>query len=409
MLKRSIGIAFAFTGVVVGAGFASGMEAFQYFVSYGDGGFWGIALAAVVMAFAALALLTFGSHYLANEHTRVFEEVSSSFSARFMDYAAIAAMFCIGFVMFAGAGANLTQTYGWPLPVGGVLMLILMLIIGRFDVDKVSAVIGLATPLIIVFVLLVSIWTFLNVDVNFAAQSDWVKANVNGADAVPTWWLGALNHTGLNALCGASMAILIGGDHFDNKSVRIGGLIAGFIYAAMLALLVYSLFMQAKDVNGADMPLLAAIFNINPVLGHIMTWVIFIMVFNTCLGMIYALAKRLTRRNEERFYIVYVVACIIGFILSFVGFKPLVANVYPMLGYLGLAVVVVMVYRYFSLRKQMNKEAELRTAAVDLVSDEENLDPESEYADMSLSELADESHLDDKEFREALRDEVSED
>ena len=103
---------------------------------------------------------------------------------------------------------------------------------------------------------------------------------------------------------------------------------------------------------------------------------------------------------------VYAGACVLGFILSFVGFKPLVANVYPMLGYLGLFVVAIMVYRYFKLRGQLNKEAELRTAAVDLVSDEENLDPDSEFADMSLNELADESMLDRDEFKEALKDEV---
>ena len=98
------------------------------------------------------------------------------------------------------------------------------------------------------------------------------------------------------------MAIVIGGDNFDNKSVKIGGLIAGFLYAAMLALLVVTLFITAQDVNGNDLPLLEVLFGVHPVLGQIMTWVIFLMVFNTCLGMIYALAKRLTRKNPSRFY-----------------------------------------------------------------------------------------------------------
>ena len=36
----------AFIGVVVGAGFASGQEAMQFFVAFGKWGLWGIALAA---------------------------------------------------------------------------------------------------------------------------------------------------------------------------------------------------------------------------------------------------------------------------------------------------------------------------------------------------------------------------
>lgn len=406
MLKRAIGIGFAFIGVVVGAGFASGMEAFQYFVSYGEMGMWGIVLAGVVMAFAAVAFLAFGSYFQATEHTRVFGEVSDGLSSRIMDWSAIACMFSVGFVMFAGAGSNLEQAYGWPIWVGGVAMLIIMLLVGRLDVDKISVVLGLVTPLLIIFVLIASIWTFTHASVDFSAQSEWTQANVQGATGAPAWWLGALNHTGLNALCTVSMAIVIGGDNFDNKAVRIGGLIAGFLYAAMLALLVVTLFIEAQAVNGDDLPLLTVMFNIHPALGQVMTWVIFLMVFNTCLGMIYALAKRLTRNNPDRFYPVYVGACIVGFILSFIGFKALVANLYPILGYLGLFVIAVLVYQYFRYRDRLDRESELRTAAVDLMSDEENLDPDSEFADMSLEELAHESSLDDDEFREALESEL---
>jgi len=129
-------------------------------------------------------------------------------------------------------------------------------------------------------------------------------------------------------------------------------------------------------------------------------------VFNTCLGMIYALAKRLTRNNPDNFYKVYVGACLVGFVLSFIGFKPLVANLYPILGYLGLFVIAVLVYQYFRYRDRLDREGELRTAAVDLVTDEENLDPDSEFADMSLEELAEESSLDNEEFREALESEL---
>lgn len=406
MLKRGIGIGFAFIGVVVGAGFASGMEAFQYFVSYGEMGLWGIALAGVVMALAAVAFLAFGSYFQATEHTRVFGAVSDGLSSKVMDWSAIACMFSVGFVLFAGAGSNLEQAYGWPIYVGGVAMLAIMLLVGLLDVDKISFILGLVTPLLIIFVLTASIWTFTHANIDFAAQSEWTAQNVDGATGAPTWWLGALNHTGLNALCTVSMAIVIGGDNFDNKSVRIGGLIAGALYALMLGLLVVTLFIEAQAVNGDDMPLLTVLFNINPMLGQVMTWVIFLMVFNTCLGMIYALAKRLTRDKPENFYKVYVAACIIGFVLSFIGFKPLVANLYPILGYLGLFVIAVMVYQYFHYRDHLAKESEVRTAAVDIVTDEENLDPESEFADMTLAELAEESALDLEEFKEGLESEM---
>jgi len=394
MWKRSLAVAASFVGIVVGAGFASGMEALQYFVAYGTNGFFGVILASVTMLFAATAFMTFGSYFLAREHNEVFYNVTSKPAAFVMDWSAVACMFSVGFVMFAGAGSNLQQSFGWPIWVGAVAMLALMLIVGRFDVDKVSSVIGWATPLLVVFVLIGSIYSFTQVDVNWNEVGDYAQQEVARADGTPFWWLGALNHTGLNALCGVSMALVMAGDEFDTKSTRYGGILGGAIYAVMLALLVASLLIQVESVNGADMPLLAVIDNVNPVLGFIMTWVIFLMVFNTCLGMFYALAKRLTSKHPERFYPTYAIACVVGFGLSFAGFQPLVNSLYPILGYLGLFVMAVMTVTYLRHRDELKDEGERRADAVEAEDGQE------------VEDLAAESNLEEDEFKDAVQEEV---
>ena len=394
MWKRSLAVAASFVGIVVGAGFASGMEALQYFVAYGTNGFFGVILASVTMLFAATAFMTFGSYFLAREHNEVFYNVTSKPAAFIMDWSAVACMFSVGFVMFAGAGSNLQQSFGWPIWVGAVAMLALMLIVGRFDVDKVSSVIGWATPLLVVFVLISSIYSFTQVDVNWSEVGDYAQQEVARADGTPYWWLGALNHTGLNALCGVSMALVMAGDEFDTKSTRYGGILGGVIYAVMLALLVASLLIQVESVNGADMPLLAVIDNVDPVLGFIMTWVIFLMVFNTCLGMFYALAKRLTSKHPERFYPTYAIACVVGFGLSFAGFQPLVNSLYPILGYLGLFVMAVMTVTYLRHRDELKDEGERRADAVEAEDGQE------------VEDLATESNLEDDEFKDAVQEEV---
>ena len=394
MWKRSLAVAASFVGIVVGAGFASGMEALQYFVAYGTNGFYGVILASVTMLFAATAFMSFGSYFLAREHNEVFYNVTNKPAAFVMDWSAVACMFSVGFVMFAGAGSNLNQAFGWQIWIGAVAMLALMLLVGRFDVDKVSSVIGWATPLLVVFVLIGTIYSFTQIDVSWSDVGTYAQQEVSRADGTPYWWLGALNHTGLNALCGVSMALVMAGDEFDTKSTRLGGILGGVIYAVMLALLVASLLIQVESVNGNDMPLLAVIDNVDPVLGFIMTWVIFLMVFNTCLGMFYALAKRLTRKKPERFYPVYAIACIVGFCLSFAGFQPLVSSLYPILGYLGLFVMAVMTVTYLRHRSELKDEGERRADAVEAGGGKE------------VDDLASESNLEEDEFKDALEEEI---
>lgn len=398
----------AFIGVVVGAGFASGQEAMQYFVAFGEWGLWGIALAAALMMVTGVSILQLGSYFQAVEHTAVYNKIASPVTAKILDWSTLITLFSIGFVMFAGGGSNINQQFpSIPVWVGGTVMLILVLLVGLMDVDRVTRVIGTITPFIIVFVVLATGYTILTADVDFASLNTWAIDNVN--TSLPNWWLSALNYTGLNVMTAVSMSIVIGGNFLDNRAVGIGGLIGGFLYLILLALLVFALFFEAKDVNGEDMPVLKLITSIHPVLGILMTFVIYGMVFNTAIGMFYALGKRLTRNNPKRFYPVYAASCIIGFILSFIGFQSLVSNVYPILGYLGLLMIVVMVYNRIKNRGMLADESDRRMRAHDLVA--RKLDPRERFTkknERELRMLAAASNMGTQEFIDHLAEDIHE-
>ena len=178
MLKNAIGIAFAFIGVLVGAGFASGQETMQYFIAFGTQGIWGAALSSALMLIAGVSILQLGSYFQANEHMEVLGSVSSKVMSWILDIATITTLFSIGFVMYAGAGANLNQQFGWPVWIGATLMLALVLVIGMMDVDKVTAAVGAVTPLLLFFVIFGCIWTLCTSDLN------WSNLNAQAQDCL---------------------------------------------------------------------------------------------------------------------------------------------------------------------------------------------------------------------------------
>ena len=69
MFKRSFGIAMAFIGVLAGASFASGREALQYFVAFGNWGIVGAVCTAIAMMVSGITILQMGSYHRAKEHT----------------------------------------------------------------------------------------------------------------------------------------------------------------------------------------------------------------------------------------------------------------------------------------------------------------------------------------------------
>ena len=103
----------------------------------------------------------------------------------------------------------------------------------------------------------------------------------------------------------------------------------------------------------------------------------------------------------------YVIACGIGFVLSFVGFQALVSNVYPILGYIGILMIFVMSFAWIKNRGQVKTETDRRLRARKLVS--RRLDPRKRFTkknERELAKLAHESNMDTPEFVEVVSDEV---
>ena len=355
--RNIIGIALAFIGLLVGAGFATGQEVVQYFTAFGLNGVWGIIIAGIVMTLAGTVFLQLGSYFHASEHNAVFRKVSHPIVSKMLDVAVIFTLFAVGFVMLAGAGSNLAQQFGLPTWVGSTAMMVLVLLTGLLDVDKVSNVIGMLTPTIIIAVIAVLIYTLMNMPDDPAAVID-VAAQTE--TPIGHWLLSAFNYNGLALILAVSMSLVIGGDHISPREAGWGGIIGGFVYSVLLGLAGFVLLMGADKIGDSDVPMLVLVNEMGDTAGVLMAIVIFLMIFNTAIGMFYALGKRLSAGREKRTYPIFAAGTLAGYAMSFLGFKTLMNYVYPILGYLGMFMIVVLVFAWFRGLSKIRDESTRR-------------------------------------------------
>lgn len=404
--RNIIGISLAFVGLLVGAGFATGQEVVQYFTSFGVSGVWGIIIAGVIMTIAGTVFLQLGSYFHASEHNAVFRKVTHPIVSKLLDVAVIFTLFAVGFVMLAGAGSNMAQQFGWPAWVGSTLMLVLVLVTGVLDVDKVSNVIGLLTPTIIIAVIALLIYTLMNMPENAGEVID-IASQTEAP--IGNWLLSAVNYNGLALILAVSMSLVIGGDHISPREAGWGGVIGGVTYAILLGIAGFVLLMGADKIGDSDVPMLVLVNQMGSTAGCLMAIVIFLMIFNTAIGMFYALGKRLASGRENRTYPIFVVGTLAGYGMSFFGFKTLMNYVYPILGYMGMFMVVVLVFAWFRSLSKIRDESVRRERIKSLLR--LKLHPEEKYDekhdDVIGRELV-ESNLDHEVLFEDLVGEVTE-
>ena len=402
---RSLKIALAFVGLLVGAGFATGAEVIQYFVGFGWIGVVGAGLAGLLVTAGGAVILQLGSVFLAADHKVVFRSVSHPVMARILDVVVTVTLFAIGVVMLAGAGSTLAQQFGWPTWAGSTLMTLLVLVTGMLDVEKVSAIISLITPLVVVAVVAGFVHVLVTRDGGFTAHE---SLAVQATTPVDPWWLSSVNYFGLVVVMAVSMCLVIGGSITHPREAFLGGLTGGLMYTALLLMASTLLYLGYAEIGRADVPMLRLFASIAPWLGWAMVVVIYLMIYNTAIGMFYALGRRLTADHPGRYRPVFAGVTLLAFAVSFVGFGDLMNVVYPALGHLGIVLALVLLVWWLTHRRQISAESGLRLRLLALLRLREH--PEKTFTAqhaVQLQEAVGDSVAAPDAVTEALEDEVA--
>lgn len=405
MNKKTISIMLAYVGVLTGAGLASGQEIMQYFVSFGIPGLFGLGAIGIMHILVGGIILQLGSHYLADSHIDVIEEVSNKYVGKFMDFALIVNCFLMGFVMIAGAGANLNQQFGFKPWIGSLICTLMIIFIGMLDFDKVTKVIGAFTPLIILFAVAGSIYTFVTIKPDWQGLDQLSQSVIS---PLPNVALSTVNYFGLCMISGISMAFVLGGSKTDSAEAGLGGMLGGLMVAILTALVGFTLFFTLPIVKDSDIPMQIVLENIHPTLGLIMSLIIFGMIFNSSISLFYSAARRFSD-TENKFRRNLIIFTLLGFALSFMGFKKLMSILYPILGFLGLALTIILVIAWFKEKDEIKHEMRRRFAISVLTK--RKLDDNEEFGKMEkekLDRLAESSIIENKEIKKAVHEEVKE-
>lgn len=356
-MKKILKIASAFIGIIVGAGFASGQEILQYFTSFGYMGTVGTVIATALFAYMGMMLVKLGTRTQATSHKEAVYRVSGNkYLGLVVDYVIILTLFGVGVVMIAGAGSIPSQQFGLSPLIGIIFMSVIVMATIMMNVNKVVNIIGSITPFLVITVLIISAYSLLTSEQPFSQLN---PVAMDQPSALPNWFISAINYVSFNVAVGASMSLLMGGNEKDERISSFGGLLGGLGLGIMIVLSHLAIFSKVDTVAAFDMPILALVDDLSPMLGTVYSVVLFGMVFNTAVSMFFSFAARFTKvgtSNHKKFVLI---TGLVAFGLSFVGFTDLVTIFYPVIGFLGLFLIFALVTAPLRLKKEQKKEERL--------------------------------------------------
>ena len=398
MSKRIWSIALAYVGVMIGAGVSSGQDLLQYFVSFGAWGLIGVIVLGVLHVGFGRLMIALGSYYRSDDHSVVLAEISHPVIYRILDIALIITCFIFGFVMTAGAGANLNQQFGMPFWVGAFLCTVLTIVVSFLDFKKIIGVIGVFTPMILVMIALIFMTNVLGRHWEFSEMN---RISQTIQSPFPSVWMSVVNYFAVCVMSAIAMAFVMGGSIFKINEAEKSGAWGGFMVGVIFFITTLILFANSDKVVKSDVPMLAIAKEVNPVFATLYAFVIFGLIFNTVFSLYYALGKRFAAGSEKRFKFFVTAFSLSGFLVSFMGFRQLVAVMYPIIGYMGLLMLVVLVVASYRKKAKIRKEKEIRNHLLAIV--EKAYDPDQDLTPQDkekAEQLRDASIIDNQTLRE---------
>ncbi len=342
-------LAFVFAGCFLGAGYVSGQELWQFFGSYGLGGYFGILLAIALLFTYGILILRLSQITQEAEMDRMVIPWNIPILRTFMSVLNVVFLFGVAAIMSAGIGALLEQLFGLPHMVGSLIFCLLVLLVAAFGLQGVVSAFSFSVPMLVVVTLLFGIITVWRND--FTAIVWEVKSGENGM--LGNWAAGAVNFACYNVFGIIGLMVPFAGFIPDKKTIYRGVSMGsvGLLAIALSVLLCLSFYPEAA---AAELPMLVLAGQFGRWASYLYALLLALAMFGTALSSLVSMTDFLSRkfrpvREKSRRWLGGFTA--LAFIASLYGFGDLIGVLYPIFGYCSALFLLLMLVQFIQLHR----------------------------------------------------------
>lgn len=332
---------FLIVGTMIGAGYASGRELWQFF-----GAESGLAIVLFTLLFivCCYAILSLSYHLQTSHYLPILNQLVGKRFAKLYDGMIIIYLFSTTVIMIAGSGVTI-QAFHLPNWVGIILISVLLIIVFRRDINGILSLNSFILPLLIV--------GLLSVLISFIMRQGF---SINLLIEGQSNWLSAFPFTALNILPLIAVIGSVGSEIESKREVMVASIGSGLILGSISLLYNSSLLQIAEQIINFEMPLFAILTHYPYSMFLFMTVILWFAIFTTAVTGSLGLIRRIQNIFPLPLSTLIIILVILMIPLTGFGFQKLIEVLYPLYGVLNLYIFAhLLLYpiseRYRSARK----------------------------------------------------------
>ncbi|MBR5128923.1 MAG: hypothetical protein IKU67_02610 [Firmicutes bacterium] len=347
----TLNIAVMYIGAIMGAGFASGRETWQFFGVFGKGGIAGVIVFAVL--FMAIGhIIRYNAKVLqTNNMGKIIVPGGNPKMEAFVETFMAIILATVMIIMSAAGGALLHQQFGFDYYVGGLLIVFLTVITVLGDFERVSRVFRYIMPILCIAM----VATCIIVLSSGLKELDSTVV-ITPSPAAPNWIIASLLYVCYNMMALVSIVATSTINAKDDKTATNGATMGAVFLGILAMLILLTILVDPGFSQAMDMPILGYANRVSRIMSNIYTIILFCAIYSASTSNYYGFTTRIKDGPKKKWIII--ATAIVGFILGLFGFKNFVSFISPIIGYVGIVVVIILVCNFINLRKKEKNNGE---------------------------------------------------
>ncbi|MGN0659448.1 MAG: MBL fold metallo-hydrolase [Emergencia sp.] len=325
-------VAALYVGTLMGAGFASGREGWQFFGVFGTKGFAGLTVAGALFMIIGMMVSYIARTLDTDDMGRIIVCVDSPMLCNAVGYVMAGILYTIIVSMSAAGGSFLNQQFGFPQAVGGAIIVVMVIITVLGDFERISKVFRLIVPALFTIDVALCIIVIASDIGQSGATSGFAVSSM-----AKTWLPAALLFISYNML---GMIPVVGKSSVNARSKGhglFGAALGGFLLALLTFMLLTALRKDMAFTDRMDLPMLAYSARISPAANVAFGAVLFLAIYSAATSTYYGFSTKIKDGPKKKY--ILIAGAFAGFLCGLTGFKAIVAYLYPVEGYLGFIVI----------------------------------------------------------------------
>lgn len=347
-----IKVALMYVGTIIGAGFASGREIWQFFGVFGIFGKIGVFIVGLLLVSFGMITCYLGRKLNTGDMGKIIVPGGNTTLTNLVGYFMAFIIYTVIITMSAAGGSFVYQQFGVAKAIGGLIIVVMVIATVLGDFQRVSGVFSFMMPLLFSIVVLGSILV-----INLPLQPYTLEhVTIEPSPMAPQWFFSALVYVAYNIIGTIPVMAETAVKAKDTKTALRGAALGGFMLMTMALVLIFALQREPEFSHSFDLPMLAYSTRISSAFNLIYGIVLFLAIYSAATSTFYGYSTKIKDTPRKKY--ILIITAMIGYFFGLVGFKKIVAYIFPIEGYIGFLIIILLIINFFYVRS-LDKKGKL--------------------------------------------------